>query len=246
MTEINKTTDGNLPDGTVAVVVVAAGSGERLGSDLPKAFVELGGETLLEHAVGNLLEMGRPTWLVIVAPKAHVKGVPTFDHSSIVEQVTVAGGATRHESVATGLAAIPDGIEYALIHDAARALTPSDVFVNELAALESGARAVIPALPVVDTIKQVKSMGNDEYVIGTPDRANLRAIQTPQGFKLATLRALHANAADADVTDDAGLAEQAGVEVKVIPGSPEAFKITTPGDLDYARFVLSVKSRESS
>lgn len=240
MTATEQASNGNLPDGTVAVVIVAAGSGERLGAGIPKAFVELGGHTLLERSKLTSLELGCPIWLVSVVPSDYVDDhelLPGSDY--FVGHVAVAGGSTRQESVAAGLAVIPEGVEHVLVHDAARAMTPLDVFDRVVEALESGAHAVVPALPVVDTIKQVELQGKRDVVVDTLDRASLRAIQTPQGFKLETLRELHANAANVHTTDDAGLAEQAGVAVEVVEGSPDAFKITTSGDLEYARYVLS-------
>lgn len=266
MTETNKTIDGNLPDGTVAVVVVAAGSGERLGSGFPKAFVELGGQTLLERSVGSAIGtgnawlpwpgFGRPVFVVAVVPGDHLAKAQEIvdkvvadnkialddeqnEHELVIGYEVVDGGGSRQESVAAGLALIPRGIKHVLVHDAARALAPPYQFQNVLEVLEQGARAVVPAVPVVDTIKQVKSKGEAEVVVGTLDRSALRAIQTPQGFELELLRELHASANRTDTTDDAGLAEQAGVEVQVVEGYSQSFKITTPEDLDYAHFVLS-------
>ncbi len=246
MTATEQASNGNLPDGTVAVVVVAAGLGERLGAGVPKAFVELGGQNLLELSEAIALSLEHPIWLVRVVPNNYTgERERSWENGEVVGQAVVAGGSTRQESVAAGLAVIPTGIDHVLIHDAARALTPSDVFARVLAALEAGAQAVVPALPVTDTIKQVELQGDREVVVDTPDRASLRAIQTPQGFKLETLRDLHANAVNADATDDAGLAEQAGVVVEVVEGSPDAFKVTTPQDLKYARYVLSTRGQTS-
>jgi 2-C-methyl-D-erythritol 4-phosphate cytidylyltransferase len=121
-----------------------------------------------------------------------------------------------------------------LVHDAARALTPADLFVRVVDALRAGSNAVIPVLPVVDTIKSVDADGT---VTGTPDRSTLRAVQTPQGFDVDLLERANRDAADA--TDDAGLVERLGERITTVAGDPLAFKITTPLDLVLARTVLA-------
>ena len=155
--------------------------------------------------------------------------------------IVVAGGATRQQSVAEGLAVLPDDIEYVLVHDAARALTPSHVIERVLASLIAGANAVIPVLPVADTIKVVE----DGAVMHTVERGSLRAVQTPQGFTRAALERAHhiarAQGVD-DVTDDAGLCESAGISVRVVEGDPLAFKITRPLDLVLAEAILGSRS----
>ena len=143
----------------------------------------------------------------------------------------VAGGAQRTESVVHGLAAL-GGEEFVLVHDAARCLTPAVVFERIISSLEAGAEAVIPGLPVTDTIKQVDAGG---FVEATPDRARLRAVQTPQGFRVEVLRAAHAQASGRlAATDDAALVEALGVDVLVVQGDARAMKITCASDLDRA------------
>jgi 2-C-methyl-D-erythritol 4-phosphate cytidylyltransferase len=146
----------------------------------------------------------------------------------------VAGGATRQESVAAALAVVPAEFEIILVHDAARALTPPSLIEAVAAAVRDGHDAVIPALPVVDTIKQVDAQGR---VAATVERAQLRAIQTPQGFRRGLLFKAHAAAVDSH-TDDAGMVEQLGAPVHTVPGHPHAFKITTPLDLVIAQALL--------
>jgi 2-C-methyl-D-erythritol 4-phosphate cytidylyltransferase len=151
--------------------------------------------------------------------------------------IVVAGGATRQESVANALAVLPADIEFVLVHDAARALAPVQVIERVLASLHDGASAVVPALPVADTVKVVE----DGAVMRTLDRATLRLVQTPQGFTRAALERAHQVAeerGDTDTTDDAGLCEAAGIAVRVVTGDAMAFKITRPLDLVLAEALL--------
>jgi 2-C-methyl-D-erythritol 4-phosphate cytidylyltransferase len=136
--------------------------------------------------------------------------------------------------VRAGLAALPPEVDLVLVHDAARALVPVEVVEAVVAALRGGARAVVPVLPVADTVKQVDEA---DRVVRTVPREHLRAAQTPQGFVRSVLQAAHEGAAGA-MTDDAGLVEAAGVVVETVPGSPLAFKVTTPFDLRVAEAVL--------
>lgn len=147
----------------------------------------------------------------------------------------VSGGADRQRSVAAALAAVPAEFEIVLVHDAARALVPVSLVEAVAAAVRTGHDAVIPVLPVTDTITQVDDSGD---VVGTPDRATLRAVQTPQGFRRSVLTAAHAAAPDASATDDASLVARLGVRVHTVPGSPQAMKITSPTDLVVAETLL--------
>ncbi len=154
--------------------------------------------------------------------------------------IVVAGGATRQESVANALAVLPDDIEFVLVHDAARALAPVRVTERVLASLHDGASAVVPAVPVSDTVKLVE----DGAVIRTLDRSTLRLIQTPQGFTRAALERAHQAAqerGEVDVSDDAGLCEAAGIPVRVVAGDALAFKITRPLDLVLAEAILEAR-----
>ncbi len=213
---------------TVAVVP-AAGSGERLGAGIAKAFVELGGRTLLELAVDGLHASGVIQRIVVAAPVNRVDETADLlgDRAAVV-----AGGPERLDSVRLALAAVGDP-EFVLVHDAARPLTPADQIRRVVEALRDGQRAVIPVLPVVDTIKAVDANG---VVLGTPERSGLRAVQTPQGFETALLRRAYDRAGAA--TDDAALVENLGVPVHTVAGDPLAFKITTPLDLRLAASVV--------
>ncbi|TDC01390.1 2-C-methyl-D-erythritol 4-phosphate cytidylyltransferase [Micromonospora fluostatini] len=225
------------PRGDVAVLVPAAGAGVRLGPGRPKALRLLAGEPLLVHAVRRLAAAPSVHTIVVAAPAAEVAAVR--DLLAPVAPVTVVpGGAERQASVAAALAAVPAGLEIVLVHDAARALTPPEVVESVAATVRAGHDAVIPVLPVVDTIKEVDA---GEVVLGTVDRATLRAVQTPQGFRRAVLSAAHAAAVDA-LTDDAGLVEKQGVAVRCVPGSEYALKITRPFDLALAEHLLTSES----
>jgi 2-C-methyl-D-erythritol 4-phosphate cytidylyltransferase len=221
--------------GTVAAVVPAAGSGDRLAAGIPKAFCELDGRTLLERAVAGLLESAVVDHVVAAVPADRI------DQAKAVlgEGATVvAGGADRTESVSLALAALPSQPEFVLVHDAARALTPPGLIVRVVDALRAGHGAVVPALPLHDTIKAVDANG---VVLGTPERAGLRAVQTPQGFATDLLQRAYrayAGAGAADFTDDASLVEHVGGQVQVVDGDPLAFKITTQLDLLLAQAIV--------
>ena len=224
----------------VVAVVPAAGSGERLAAGIPKAFFQLDGRTLLERSVAGLLESGVVDDVVVAVP------VDRIDHAKklLGERArVVAGGPDRTQSVSLALSALPDSAEpdFVLVHDAARALTPPGLIVRVVESLRAGHGAVVPALPPSDTIKAVDANG---VVLGTPERAGLRAVQTPQGFATdLLLRAYRAyQSAGRPVgpgfTDDASLVEHVGGQVQVVDGDPLAFKITTQLDLLLAQAIV--------
>jgi 2-C-methyl-D-erythritol 4-phosphate cytidylyltransferase / 2-C-methyl-D-erythritol 2,4-cyclodiphosphate synthase len=212
---------------TVAVVIVAAGSGTRLGADAPKAFATLRGIPILEHALDGVLRSATPAQLVVVAPAAYLAQARAIGERLAPGSVdVVAGGDTRQRSVAAGLAALHPSIRTVLVHDAARALTPPAQIDRVVRAVDQTGAGVIPALPVTDTIKRVDA----HAAVATVDRSDLVAVQTPQGFPRAELDAAYAAAVD-EHTDDAALFAAWGGAVSVVPGEPRAFKITTPWDL---------------
>ncbi|MDW5325497.1 2-C-methyl-D-erythritol 4-phosphate cytidylyltransferase [Plantactinospora sp. KLBMP9567] len=221
------------PRGDVAVLVPAAGAGVRLGPGGPKALRRIGGEPLLVHAVRRIAAAPSVHTIAVAAPPGDEDAVREL-LASVAELTVVTGGATRQESVAAALAAVPAGPEIVLVHDAARALTPTALVESVAEAVRGGEDAVIPVLPVVDTVKEVSAAG---VVLGTVDRSALRAVQTPQGFRRAVLAAAHAAAVD-PLTDDAGLVEKQGVRVACVPGSEYALKITRPFDLALAEHLL--------
>jgi 2-C-methyl-D-erythritol 4-phosphate cytidylyltransferase len=232
---------------TTLAILTAAGSGSRLGRDLPKALVELGGFPLVLHAARRLAASGVVDSLVVTAPGGLV-GVMTDlladdPHVRIPVRVTD-GGPTRQASVAAGLDLARPGDDVVLVHDAARPLVPSDLVQRVVGAVRSGHGAVVPGLPVTDTVKQVRPDGDAELVTGTPDRSMLRAVQTPQGFDRELLVRAHRTGAGRAVaehlaaTDDAGLVEALGEPVHMVAGDTAAFKITTERDLWLASLVL--------
>ena len=215
---------------TTAAIVAAAGSGERLGAGIPKALVRLGDRTLLELSVTAMRAAGIEV-VVVTAPAASVS-----EFAALVPMgEVVAGGRTRQESVRAALAVLPADVDVVLVHDAARALVPTDVVHRVLTAVRDGADAVVPVVPLADTVKEIDDVGE---VIRTVDRAHLRAVQTPQGFRREVLERAHATGLTA-VTDDAALVEALGVTVTTVEGSPEALKVTTPADLVTAESILA-------
>lgn len=233
------------PGGRTAAVIPAAGRGVRLGPGAPKALRTLGGTPMLVHAVRAMTRARAVSLVVVVAPADGVDGVRhLLDEHSLPEVVVVPGGETRQDSVRLGLAALPDDVTAVLVHDAARPLVPVDTVDAVAAVVRDGAPAVVPALPVPDTVKQIRPAertGDPEPVVGTPERSLLRAVQTPQGFDRKTLTEAHTRVArEGDgATDDAGMVERLGVEVVVVPGHEEAFKVTRPLDLVLAEAVLT-------
>ncbi|MEU6825759.1 2-C-methyl-D-erythritol 4-phosphate cytidylyltransferase [Streptomyces atriruber] len=227
-----------------AVVIPAAGRGVRLGPGAPKALRALNGTPMLIHAVRAMAESRAVSLVVVVAPPDGAPGVKTLlDDHALPERtdfLVVPGGESRQESVRAGLDALPPGFDIVLVHDAARPLVPVDTVDGVIEAVRDGAPAVVPALPLADTVKQVepREAGQPEPVVATPERARLRAVQTPQGFDRATLVRAHESVTD-NVTDDASMVEQLGLPVVVVPGHEEAFKVTRPLDLVLAEAVLA-------
>ncbi|MGK9146351.1 2-C-methyl-D-erythritol 4-phosphate cytidylyltransferase [Plantibacter flavus] len=226
---------------TVGVIVVAAGSGTRLGAGLPKAFVALAGATVLEHAIDPILRLPDPVQLVVVVPTDRLGEAETIARrvagSAFGNVRIVAGGGNRQESVLAGLGALWPGVRTVLVHDAARALTPPVLFERVIEAARRTGWGVVPGLPVTDTIKRVDEGGRIEQTV---DRAALRAVQTPQAFPKDSLLAAFRVAADrlATATDDAALYAEAGHPVIVVEGEEAAFKITTPWDAQRAERLL--------
>lgn len=215
----------------MGVVVVAGGMGVRLGAGRPKALVPVGGIPLVVHAVRRARATRDLAGIVVVAPATHLDEVRRLLPGGIP---VVAGGDERTDSVAAGLAALPDGVDVVLVHDAARALAPTALFDAVVRAVRDGADAVVPGLPVTDTIKQVDGAGSVEV---THRRDALRAVQTPQGFRRSALEDAHRSRIHA--TDDAALVESQGGHVVVIEGDPLALKVTTPPDLEAAERLLA-------
>jgi 2-C-methyl-D-erythritol 4-phosphate cytidylyltransferase/2-C-methyl-D-erythritol 2,4-cyclodiphosphate synthase len=223
---------------TVGVIVVAAGSGSRLGAELPKAFVALGGMSILERALEPVFGMSEPAQVVVVAPSEQValaQDQVRIVAGAAIEYVSVVpGGSTRQSSVAAGLAALWPDVGVVLVHDAARPFTPAALFEAVVARVRASGQGVIPGVPVADTLKRM----NDDVALETVDRSVLSAIQTPQGFPRIELAQSYA-AATQDYTDDAAVFAAAGHTVRVIEGDALAFKITTPWDLRRAQALVA-------
>ena len=214
------------------VIVVAAGSGERLAADRPKAFVKFGERTLVAASLETFEDHDGIDGIVVAVPE----GFET-EMSLIADDIgagkiaaAVAGGASRAESVANALACLPESAHFVLVHDAARPLVDEALITRVLRGLAEGADGVVPALSVTDTVKR---LGPDGAVSETFDRTSLRAVQTPQGFPVERLRAAISDAAGrlAAATDCASLVEAAGGRVVCVDGDPRNLKVTTPADL---------------
>ena len=211
----------------VWAVVAAAGSGARFGA--PKQFADLGGRPVLERAAAGAAAWAEGVVAVIPAGSARQPGL----RDRLVDLVrpaaarVVAGGASRSESVRRGLDAVPGDAEVVLVHDGARPLASADLYRRVVAAVRAGADAVVPTVPVSDSLRRRGS---------AVDRAEFAAVQTPQGFRAAALRAAHA--AGASATDDATLVEAAGGRVVEVEGEPGNIKITNPADLQMAAALL--------
>ena len=199
---------------------------------MPKAFALLCGEPLLAHALRGVLGCADVGHVVIVAPGSHLD--QARDLAGLDPRIdVVAGGADRSASVVAGLAALRPDDGIVLVHDAARCLAPADLFARVIHTVREGHSAVVPGLPVTDTVKVVDAQG---LVLATPERESLRGIQTPQGFLREVLERAYAGGVSA--TDDAGLVEQSGGHVHVVDGDRRALKITTAADLAVATALL--------
>jgi 2-C-methyl-D-erythritol 4-phosphate cytidylyltransferase/2-C-methyl-D-erythritol 2,4-cyclodiphosphate synthase len=209
---------------TVGLVLVAAGSGVRLGRGIPKAFVEIDGVSLLARALGVAHELG-PDSIGIAGPPSHLDEVRDVVADEGLTAHVVAGGATRTDSVRNALAALPD-VDIVLVHDVARAGTPLDVFRRVIDAVAETSDGIIPVLPVVDTIV----VADDGVVVDNTERSRLQRVQTPQGFPAERFANAFATAIG-DFTDDASIWRAAGGTVRTVDGDERAHKITVESDI---------------
>ena len=217
-------------------VLVAAGRGERLGGDRPKAFTGLGKRVLLAESLERLESSEWTDAIVVVVPEEWEEPAILLAEELNAGKVNsaVAGGATRADSVRAGVAEIPDDALIALVHDAARPILPEEVIGRVLGGLCEDWDGVVAGLPLADTVKRVDQHGR---VAETVDRTGLYAIQTPQAFRVATLR--DALLRGGDASDCAGLVEAAGGRVRVVEGDPRLVKITTASDLAFVETLLA-------
>jgi 2-C-methyl-D-erythritol 4-phosphate cytidylyltransferase / 2-C-methyl-D-erythritol 2,4-cyclodiphosphate synthase len=224
--------------GQVAAIVVAAGQGLRAGGELPKQFRRIAGETLLEHALSAFVKAPDVAFVQPVIRQNDLALVRTLTSSMNVLE-PVAGGATRQASVRAGLEALSSRApDIVLVHDAARPFASADLIARAIdAAKKTG--AAIPALPVTDTVKRINDAG---IIEATLDRNSIRLVQTPQAFAFPALLEAHRRAVAQgrdDFTDDAALAEWAGMTVSVFAGEPGNIKFTTPEDFAQAEAIQS-------
>lgn len=208
----------------VAAIIPAAGSGTRLGADVPKAFVEVNGLSLLARSALTMSEVA--DIVIVAAPESHLKIAAECLDVVDADVHVVAGGLTRQDSVQRALTHVPDDVEIVLVHDAARAFAPLSVCQSVVAAVQAGAVAVVPVIPVVDTIRHVSA----GVALDVVDRSTLGRVQTPQGFRRDALVDAYQHAAQVE-TDDAALVAARGHEVVVVQGSERSLKVTTVDDL---------------
>ena len=228
--------------GAVAIVL-AAGSGDRLGRGEPKAFLDVAGTPMVVRAAEAVAACPAVGSLVVAVPRGHERNARTIVAPG-KPVVVVSGGRSRHASVRAALASVPDSASFIVCHDAARPFASPQQFVLVLGALEvtPGAAGAVPVVPVSDTVKRVRG----GFVVRTEgSREELTLAQTPQAFRASALRDAHARAVQAgrEFSDDAAALEWAGYRVAAVAGDPENFKITTPQDLALAELVAAERAR---
>jgi 2-C-methyl-D-erythritol 4-phosphate cytidylyltransferase len=204
---------------SVWTVVVAAGTGSRFGG--PKQFAKIRGRSIADWSVAAARTATDGVVLVLPPGDPHLAAGDLLGADAVV-----AGGETRSDSVRAGLARVPEDADVIVVHDGARPLATANLFKQVVEEVKAGADAVVPALPVTDTLKEV----TDGLVTGQVDRRLVQAVQTPQAFKASVLRAAHSSGEHG--TDDATLVENCGGRVTVVPGEQRNIKVTTPADLE--------------
>ena len=219
--------------GRATAVVLAAGSGQRLGVDEPKAFLSFGGRALVALSASAAAASPAIGSLVVAVPAGLEDRARELLAGIELPSTVVTGGASRQDSVMLALAAVPDGVTVVVCQDAARPFSPPDLFTAVVEAVDEHVNDAIPVVPVADTVKRILS----GRVVGTESREGLALAQTPQAFRLEALLEAHNRAREASVsfTDDAGALEWAGYRVAAVQGDPRNFKITTLMDLARAQ-----------
>lgn len=222
---------------TTGVIIVAGGSGRRMGGALPKQFMMLDNEPILARSINRIHEALPAAEIVVVLPEEHVelwKNIAArFD---VARHKIVLGGKERFHSVKNGLAALSEGIRTIAIHDAVRPLASKKLIIKLLLAAEKSV-AVIPAVAPIDSYRIVE--GDDSRII---DRSALRMVQTPQVFHAEALRAAYEQPFSSTFTDDASVMEAAGHKVTLVEGERENIKITTPSDMLIAEAIINAES----
>ncbi|MDA0257311.1 MAG: 2-C-methyl-D-erythritol 4-phosphate cytidylyltransferase [Cyanobacteria bacterium] len=224
------------------LLIAAAGSGRRMGADRNKLLLSLAGRPVIAWTLQAALAAERISWIGVVGQEIDRSAILALVEGASKPVHWIQGGSTRQESVLRGLAGLPADAEQVLIHDGARCLAEPALFDRCADAL-AGGRALIAATPVTDTIKRVDGEG---VITATPDRSELWAAQTPQGFQVDQLRQGHAEAQAKgwSVTDDASLYERLGWPVQVLDAGPANIKVTTPFDLTVAEAVLALRTQD--
>jgi len=232
----------------VHLLIAAAGSGRRMGAEGNKLLLPVAGRPVLVWTLEAALACRAISWIGVVGQPVDQAAIQALIDAALAQASAratpvhwIVGGETRQQSVSRGLAALPSGATGVLIHDGARCLVQPELLSRCADAVGAG-QAVIAATPVTDTIKQVDSSGT---ITATPERSQLWAAQTPQGFPVAQLRAAHASASEQgwQVTDDAALFERLGLAVTVLEAPASNIKLTTPFDLTIAEAVLQQRLR---
>lgn len=230
----------------VFFIVVAGGSGTRMGSEIPKQFLTLDGRAILHMSIQALLEAAPEAGVVTVLPAGHIPYWKDYclEHNFLAPQVLVPGGLTRYHSVKAALAKVPEGA-IAAIHDGVRPLVPPSLVREMLDAVETlSARALVPCLPATDTLK-VLQKGEGPFLepkagAGQPLRQEMFAVQTPQVFLSEDIKAAYEGAYDTSFTDDSSVAMAAGIPVSFCRGEKNNLKITTPEDLSLAAALINI------
>ncbi len=223
----------------LAVILVAAGDGTRLGAGIPKSLVKVGEQSLLEHALDHIVSVAGLTQIVVASHENHVDEFERIVRAKVAAlgagELALSftpGGTSRQGSISNALAKVHSDLSVVLVHDAARAFAPAELFDRVANAVRKTGLSIVPVLPIVDSIKKI----DGDVLVAAVDRSELRAAQTPQGFVAAELVAAHA-AAKGEFTDDAALMQSLGKTVQTVEGEAVAFKITTPADLAYAELM---------
>lgn len=216
------------------VIIVAGGSGRRMGSALPKQFMMLGGMPVLARTINTFSEALPSADLVVVLPEEHIalwrNLASRFD---IAVHRCVAGGKERFHSVLRGLEALNNDVEYVAVHDGVRALVSKKLIVRAALAVEEH-DAVIPVIDVVDSYRRITEQGSETF-----PRSELRIVQTPQMFSAELLRRAYKQEYNPSFTDDASVVEAIGSTITLIDGERSNLKLTTPDDMSWAEWLLS-------
>jgi 2-C-methyl-D-erythritol 4-phosphate cytidylyltransferase / 2-C-methyl-D-erythritol 2,4-cyclodiphosphate synthase len=230
----------------VAAIIAAGGRGSRMGRALPKQWLTLGGRTILERSLDAFDRHQQIQELIVVVPPDTLSAAEFVKPATRKPARFVEGGARRQDSVVNGAEALSPEAEVVLIHDAARPLVSADLISRTIAAAASSG-AAIAAVPVHDTVKQVRLNGGVAVVERTLPRETLFLAQTPQGFRRDVLDAVVALSRESDAaTDEASLAERAGFRVEIVAGDPDNLKITTEADLGRAQGLLQKPPQTSA